>query len=288
MESLVNWCQSYTDFTLRAKDGKEFRCHKRELSEGSDFFKAMLSKDCKETTDGLMTVPDFEGQILAFFLQHLYAGSSGSAESFDSNNYSMDLLAFADQYQCQKLLQDGIDHLKKNITHENAVDVWVFASRLPSGEQLKDIVKNYMVKAFIEKPGALESQELAGFEDMYQVPEFMKEILRHIFKQDVKMKTDKEGTDGEFHVKVKFQKDQTRSMVFYVSPDEKLTKVEDMVADEIGIPLGCLAWHCSALVSPRIHDYGSRYSRYGQAQKNKTLRKLDIESGHVFIFKPID
>ena len=135
----VTWPQNYTDFALQAKGGEVFRCHKVTLDKNSAYFQALLSNKWQETKDGLIQVPDYNAEIVAKFLAYLYSDKENAAmaksyaelkgapmepiykRQFDTEKLCPELLKMADFYQVQDLQDDCIQHLKINITEENAV-----------------------------------------------------------------------------------------------------------------------------------------------------------------------
>ena len=63
-----------TDFILVAEDGKEFAVHRTVLHARSDYFRAMLTLDCKEAKEGRCPVLDVNAEVLEVLLLFMYGG----------------------------------------------------------------------------------------------------------------------------------------------------------------------------------------------------------------------
>ena len=53
------------DVVLMVKDGKEFKAHKRILSDASLFFQKLLNSDLKETQEGVVRLKMFTESVMA-------------------------------------------------------------------------------------------------------------------------------------------------------------------------------------------------------------------------------
>ena len=60
------------DVVLMVKDGRQFKAHRRVLSEASPFFEKMLNSDMKETQEGVVRLEMFTESIMATTLQFIY------------------------------------------------------------------------------------------------------------------------------------------------------------------------------------------------------------------------
>ena len=202
MSELITWFQEYTDFTIKSSDGQVFPCHKVYLAKNSDFFRAMLSKDFKETTTGVMEVTEFDSKTVASFLAYLYtdklsdrvieyikerAKPSDRARhvyrrGFDPEKYTLPLLHMANMYQQQDLEQDCMEYLSKTVTTENAVQTWNMADMCGS-QKLKESALKFIV--LNQKKSAAE--EIQGLEEARDSVRLLKEVLEFVAdKMDMK------------------------------------------------------------------------------------------------------
>ena len=74
---METWRQEPTDFALVSKEEVVLQCHKAQLIENSDYFKAMLSHKVRETDENRMAVPDYDAVTVASFLEWIYAAKLG-------------------------------------------------------------------------------------------------------------------------------------------------------------------------------------------------------------------
>ena len=56
------------------KDGKEFKAHRRVLSEASPFFEKLLNSDMKESQESVVRLEMFTESVMAATLQFVYTG----------------------------------------------------------------------------------------------------------------------------------------------------------------------------------------------------------------------
>ena len=205
---LITWSQEYTDFVIESSDGRVFPCHKKDLAENSDFFKSMLSKDFKETTTGVMKVPEFDAKTVARFLAYIYAGRAGdklmqrikahakpgefiSRRDFDEENYTLPLLRMANMYQLQELQDDCIEYIKKHITRENAVEVWNMAG-ICGSQKLKESAVKFMVQNHRKGAG----NEIQGLKEASV--SLLEDVLEFSADQMVILGS----PDADFHLKI--------------------------------------------------------------------------------------
>ena len=87
------------DVVLMVKDGKEFKAHRRVLSESSPFFETLLNSDIKETQEGVVRLEMFTESVMATALQFIY---TGDVQILDEDN-ARDLIAVADYLFLDKL-----------------------------------------------------------------------------------------------------------------------------------------------------------------------------------------
>ena len=63
------------DVTLLVEDGKEFKAHRRILSETSSFFENLLSTDMKESNEGVIRLEMITEVCITDILEFIYTGS---------------------------------------------------------------------------------------------------------------------------------------------------------------------------------------------------------------------
>jgi len=290
---LITWSQEYTDFVIESGDGQVFPCHKKDLAENSDFFKSMLSKDFKETTSGVMKVPEFDAKTVARFLAYIYAGKAGdklmqrikahakpgefiSRRDFDEENYTLPLLRMANMYQLQELQGDCIEYIQKHITRENAVEAWNLAD-ICGSLKLRESALKFMVQNHRKGAG----NEIQG----------LKEASVRLLEDVLEFKSDKtvilESADADFHLKIVFEDIlpfphhvRSGALLIYLNPDEITTD------DVIGTVKDAL----DALEStfPLSRDGVYTLLRDGrEMDMDKTLSEMAIQNGETltFIFK---
>ena len=80
------------DVVLLVKDGKQFKAHRRILSEASPFFKKLLNSNMKESQEGIVRLEMFTKSIMAATLQFIYT----SDVQISAEDNARDLIVLAD------------------------------------------------------------------------------------------------------------------------------------------------------------------------------------------------
>ena len=80
------------DVVLLVKDGKQFKAHRRILSEASPFFKKLLNSNMKESQEGIVRLEMFAESVMAATLQFIYNGDVKISTEHDAR----DLIVLAD------------------------------------------------------------------------------------------------------------------------------------------------------------------------------------------------
>ena len=62
------------DVVLVVEDGKEFKAHRKVLSEASTFFEKLLNSDMKESQEGVVRLEMFSESVMAATLEFIYTG----------------------------------------------------------------------------------------------------------------------------------------------------------------------------------------------------------------------
>ena len=127
------------DVVLMVEGGKEFKAHRRVLSEASPFFQKLLNSDMKETQEGVVRLEMFTESVMAATLQFIYTGDVQILVEDDAQ----DLFVLADYLLLDKLklLAGGV--LVKSLNTSNCISTYDIAERY----QWEDLLWN--TKEFI-------------------------------------------------------------------------------------------------------------------------------------------
>jgi len=176
----VSWSQKLTDFSIILEEGKKIRVHKHVLAENSEAFEAMLTQQFEETQSNEMILEHFDQDTVLSFIEYLYAGSINHPDTieqiraalgpdeyiykrgFNKEKFTIDLLGMADMYQVEDLKADCTEYLKRNITDQNVIGVWLGAETL-GNESLSSIA----IEHLLERPRGKPFKELPGFSDAF-------------------------------------------------------------------------------------------------------------------------
>jgi len=122
------------DVVLLVKDGKEFKAHRRVLSEASPFFEKLLNSDMKETQEGVVKLEMFTESVIAATLQFIYIGDVHIL----AEDNARDLIVVADYLILDKLklLAGGV--LVQTLNASNCISTYYFAERY----QCEDLLSN--------------------------------------------------------------------------------------------------------------------------------------------------
>ena len=100
------------DVSLLVKDGKEFKAHRRALSEASPFFEKLLSCDMKEKNEGVIRLEILTDSQMADVLAFIY---SGKVEILTEEN-AASLIEVADYLCLSSLKQKAGNFLEQNLS----------------------------------------------------------------------------------------------------------------------------------------------------------------------------
>ena len=134
--------QTLTDVTLKVKD-EEFKAHKVVLVAASPVFEAMFKEGTKEHAESFVNIEDIDSDIFELFLRYLYSGEV----ELTGNDVVYDLLAVADKYDVEPLMEVCVQHMTKNTSVENVVDVMTLAHR-HSFDSIKSLGTEFFRKNF--------------------------------------------------------------------------------------------------------------------------------------------
>ena len=125
------------DVVLMVKGGKQFKAHRRVLSESSPFFAKLFNSDMKETREGVVRLEIFTESVMATALKFIY---TGDVQILDEDN-ARDLIAVADYLFLDKLkpLAGGV--LVQTLNISNSISTYYFAERYQCEDLLSNIRK---------------------------------------------------------------------------------------------------------------------------------------------------
>ena len=122
------------DVVLLVKDGKQFKAHRRILSETSPFFKKLLNSNMKESQEGIVRLEIFTESVMAATLQFIYT----SDVQISAEDNARDLIVLADYLFLEKLKLLAAEVLVQTLNTSNCIPTYCFAERY----QCEDLLSN--------------------------------------------------------------------------------------------------------------------------------------------------
>ena len=115
------------DITLVVEVGKEFKAHRRVLSEASPFFEKLLNSDMRESNEGVVRLEMLTELCLRDILELI---STGSVQISAEDN-AQDLIEMADYLILPKLkaLAEKCLIKKLKLNDSNSLSIYYFAER---------------------------------------------------------------------------------------------------------------------------------------------------------------
>ena len=134
------------DITLVAEDGKEFKAHRRVLSEASPFFEKLLNSDMRESNEGVVRLEMLTELCSGDILEFIYTGSV----QISAEENAQDLIAMADYLVLPHLKTLAEKCLVKNLklNHSNSLSTYYFAETYRC-EDLIFVSKQFILANFI-------------------------------------------------------------------------------------------------------------------------------------------
>ena len=132
------------DVVLMVKDGKEFKAHRRVLSEASPFFEKLLNSDMKETQEGVVRLEMFTESIMAATLQFIYTADV----QILAEDTARDLIVVADYLFLEKLKLLAGEVLVQTLNTSNCISTFYFAERYQCEDLLSNTTK-FLLANFI-------------------------------------------------------------------------------------------------------------------------------------------
>ncbi|CAD5230338.1 unnamed protein product [Bursaphelenchus xylophilus] len=104
-----------TDLEIQV-GSKSFQAHKAVLAQASSVFRSMFSINMKESTEGILTIPDSTPAAIATMLDYLYCGvvDQGAFEK-----HTVDILVLSQKYDVPGLKEEAEKILSTRITAKN-------------------------------------------------------------------------------------------------------------------------------------------------------------------------
>ena len=124
------------DVTLVVEDGKEFKAHRRVLSEASSFFQKLLNSDMKESNEGVVQLKMLTELGMRDILEFIY---TGNVQISDANN-AQELIVMADYLDLPHLKTLAERFLVNHLNASNSISTYYFAERYGC-EQLISVSK---------------------------------------------------------------------------------------------------------------------------------------------------
>ena len=122
------------DVVLMVKDGKQFKAHRRVLSEASPFFEKLLNSDMKESQEGVVRLEMFTDSIMAATLQFIYTKDV----QILAEDIARDLIVMADYLFLEKQKRLAGEVLVQMLNISNCISTYYFAQRY----QREDLLSN--------------------------------------------------------------------------------------------------------------------------------------------------
>jgi len=204
--TVVSWNQKFSDFTVALESGEKVKVHRHVLAKESDVFDAMLTQDTRENQNKEMSLEHWDEATAISFLEYLYSGSVEDPQtierlkaafgpneyifrrSFDHKKLTVELLKMADMYQVEDLKNDCTEYLKKNLSDENVLDVWM-GTRSLDNESLSVAVTKHLAN----RPLGKTVLDIPGFDEALQSQNPpLKDLVEILSQQVMRMNEDSE------------------------------------------------------------------------------------------------
>lgn len=162
---------SYSDVTLIV-GGKEYKAHKAILATRCLYFASIFASTFKEAVESQVTIEDIEPDDFDYILGFIYSGQ----HSKDSKSKTTGLLMAADRLGLSSIVVDCEEHLSKNITVDNCLNLFYVAD-LCSRDSFKSRIKVF-IKNNMEKIMETESWKNVKLENTLLVANIVESIFR--------------------------------------------------------------------------------------------------------------
>ena len=131
------------DVTLLVEGGKEFKAHRRILSEASPYFEKLFSSDMKESNEGVVRLEMITEAWLSDILEFIYTGSV----KITAEDNARDLIVLADYLVLLHLKTIAGNTVAEKLNVSNCVPTYHFAENYHCEKLLSD-ARNYILSNF--------------------------------------------------------------------------------------------------------------------------------------------
>ena len=131
------------DVTLVVENGKEFKAHRRVLSEASPFFEKMLNSGMRESNEGVVRLEMLTELCLRDILEFIY---TGSVQILAEDN-AQELIAMADYLVLPHLKTMAEKVLVQKLNSSKAISTYYFAERFQC-QELVCVSQNFILANF--------------------------------------------------------------------------------------------------------------------------------------------
>ena len=131
------------DVILVIKDGKEFKAHRRVLSEASRFFEKVFNSDMKESKEGIVQLEMFAEPVVRSTLEFIY---TGHVQILTEDN-ARDLIVMADYLFLQNLKTLAGDLIIQKLSTSNCISTYFFSERYQC-EELSSRARKFILANF--------------------------------------------------------------------------------------------------------------------------------------------
>ena len=125
------------DVVLMVKEGREFKAHRRVLSEASPFFKKLLNSGMKETQEGVVRLEMFTESVMAATLRFVYTGDI----QILAEDTARELIVVADYLVLEKLKLLAGEVLVQALNTSKCISTYYFAERYQCQDLLSSASK---------------------------------------------------------------------------------------------------------------------------------------------------
>ena len=119
------------------QDGREFKAHRRVLSEASPFFEKLFNSDMKESNKGVVRLEMLTELGMRDVLEFIYAGSVQMSVA----NNARELIAMADYLDLPHLKTLAEGFLLNNLNASNVISSHYFAESPPQPDVYARVFK---------------------------------------------------------------------------------------------------------------------------------------------------
>ena len=127
--------KQFSDIKLKASCGIEFNAHKNILAMRSTTFAAMFEHDMLENKTNTVNIPDIEYLVLKEMLRFIYTDEIENIETLANK-----LFIAADKYDIEDLKSKCAKYIIKQMTLENAIEIFEFGVKYNSVQLKKQAV----------------------------------------------------------------------------------------------------------------------------------------------------